>query len=172
MFSVLTKYVSGFLFVCVNWLTNLNLIPNTIPCFLVRIILLLVTWTLQPIVSVWRQSSHNFYLMRQNRHYQIFWLMCNWVGGFGFGLDIGVCHSKFSDTDWIWSLRKNFGSNPIPKFPNPFTTFVCCANLIFWARSPILFCKFPNADPVRYQPEMSIGPDVPESLFQTPLHSL
>jgi len=35
------------------------------------------------------------------------------VGGFGFGLDIGVHNLKFLDTDWIWSLWKIFGSNPI-----------------------------------------------------------
>ena len=49
--------------------------------------------------------------MRKNRHYQIIWLMCNWVSGFEFGLDIGVHNFTFSDTDWIWSLWKNFGSN-------------------------------------------------------------
>jgi len=54
--------------------------------------------------------------MRQNRYYQIFLLMCNWVGGFGFGLDIGVHDFKFSDTGWIWSLRKKLGSNPIANF--------------------------------------------------------
>ena len=60
--------------------------------------------------------------MRQNRHYQILWLMCNWVGGFWFGLDIGAHNFKFSGTDWIWSLWKNIGSNPIAKFPYPYTT--------------------------------------------------
>ena len=58
--------------------------------------------------------------MRQNRHYQIFWLMCNSVGG--FGLAIGVHNFKLSDTHWIWSLWKNLGSNPIAKFPYPYTT--------------------------------------------------
>jgi len=42
--------------------------------------------------------------------------MCNWVGGFRFGLDIGVHDFKFSDTGWIWSLRKKLGSNPIANF--------------------------------------------------------
>ena len=58
--------------------------------------------------------------MRQNRHFQIFWLMCNWVGG--CGLDIGAHNFKFLDTDWIWSLWKNFASNPIAKFPYQYTT--------------------------------------------------
>jgi len=44
------------------------------------------------------------------------------VGGFGFGLDIEVHNFKFSDTDWIWSLWKKFWSNPIAKFPYPYTT--------------------------------------------------
>jgi len=60
--------------------------------------------------------------MQQNRHYQRFWFMCKWVGGFGFGLDIGAHNFKFSDTDWIWSLWKNFESNPTAKFPYQFTT--------------------------------------------------
>ena len=42
--------------------------------------------------------------------------MCNWVGGFGFGLDIRDHNFKFSDTDCKWRLWKNFGSNPIAKF--------------------------------------------------------
>jgi len=84
--------------------------------------IMLVTWQLQPIFSNYRQNSQNFCPMRQNRHYQIFWLMCNWVCIFGFGLDIGVHNFKFLDTDWIWSLWKNFGSNPIAKFPYPYTT--------------------------------------------------
>jgi len=61
--------------------------------------------------------------MRQNRHYQIFWLiMCNCMGSFGFRLDIGAHNFKSSDTDWIWNLWKNFGSNPIAKYLYPFTT--------------------------------------------------
>jgi len=36
-------------------------------------------------------------------------------------LDIGVHNFKFSDTEGIWSLRKNFGSNPIAKFQYPYT---------------------------------------------------
>ena len=46
--------------------------------------------------------------------------MCNSVGG--FGLAIGVHNFKLSDTHWIWSLWKNLGSNPIAKFPYPYTT--------------------------------------------------
>jgi len=60
--------------------------------------------------------------MRQNRNYQMLCLVCNWVGGFRFGLEIGVHNYKFSDMDWIWSLWKNFGSNPIAKFRYPYTT--------------------------------------------------
>jgi len=37
-------------------------------------------------------------------------------------LDIGVHNFKFLYTDWIWSLRKNFGSHPTAKFPYPYTT--------------------------------------------------
>ena len=59
--------------------------------------------------------------MRQNIHNEKFWLMCNWVGGFGFGFHIGVHNFKFLETDWIWSLWKNFGCNPISKFPYPYT---------------------------------------------------
>ena len=44
-----------------------------------------------------------------------------WVGGFGFGSDIGAHNFKFSDADWIWCLSKNFGSNPIEKFPYPYS---------------------------------------------------
>jgi len=69
-----------------------------------------------------RQNSQDFCPLWQNRHYQIFWLMCNWVGGFGFGLDIWVHNFKVSDTNWIWSLWKIFGSNPIAKFPYLYTT--------------------------------------------------
>jgi len=48
--------------------------------------------------------------MRQNRHYQIFWLMCNLVGGFGFGLDIRVVTHKMRPlwggmTMCFWSSR-------------------------------------------------------------------
>jgi len=48
------------------------------------------------------------------------------MGTFGFGLDIGVHILKFSGTDWIWSLWKNFGSNPIAKFLYPCTTGGSC----------------------------------------------
>jgi len=82
--------------------------------------IILVMRPLQPIASDYRHNSHNLCLMRQNRHYQIFWLMCNWVGSFGFGLDIGAHNYKFLDMDWIWSSWKKLGSNLITKFP-------CCS---------------------------------------------
>jgi len=86
---------------------------------------ILVTWPLQLILSDQRENSQNFCPMWQKRHYQIFWLMCNWVGGLGFGLDIGAHNFEFLDMDWIWSLCKNFGSNPIAKFPYPYTPLIC-----------------------------------------------
>jgi len=44
--------------------------------------------------------------MRQNRQYQLYWLMCNCLSGLRFGLDIGVHNFIFSDMDWIWSRKK------------------------------------------------------------------
>jgi len=69
---------------------------------------LLVMWPLQWLLSDKKQNSHSFCLMRQNRQYQLYWLMCNWLSGFGFGLDIGVHNFIFSDMDWIWSRWKSF----------------------------------------------------------------
>jgi len=38
-----------------------------------------------------QQNSHiPAYPLRQNRHYQICRLLCNWESGFGFRLDIGI----------------------------------------------------------------------------------
>jgi len=42
------------------------------------------------------------------------------VGGFRFVLDIEVNNLKLLDAAWIWSFWKNFGSNPIAKFPYPY----------------------------------------------------
>jgi len=58
--------------------------------------------------------------MWKNRHYQIFSIMCNWVGSSRFGLDIGAHNFTFSDMDWIWSLWKKFESNPIATFLYPY----------------------------------------------------
>jgi len=60
--------------------------------------------------------------MRQNRQLHISQNIWYWVGGFRYGLDIGVNNLKFSYTDWMWSSWKNFGSNPIAKSPYPYTT--------------------------------------------------
>ena len=70
---------------------------------------LLVMWPLQRLLSDKRQNIHSFCLMRQNRQYQLYWLMCNWMSGFGFGLDIGVHNFIFSNMDWVWSRWKSFG---------------------------------------------------------------
>jgi len=56
-----------------------------------------------------RGKIAGFCLTRQNRKYQLYWLLCNWLSGFGFGLDIGVHNFIFSDMDWKWSRWKSFG---------------------------------------------------------------
>jgi len=48
--------------------------------------------------------------------------MCNWVGGFGFGLDIGVHNFDFRIRIGYGVYEKTFGSNSIEKFPYPYTT--------------------------------------------------
>ena len=70
---------------------------------------LLVMWPLQQLLSDKRQNSHSFCFVRQNRQYQLYWLMRNWLSGFGFGLVIGVYNFILSDMDWIRSRWKSFG---------------------------------------------------------------
>jgi len=72
-------------------------------------------WPLQRLLSDKRQNSHSLCLVTQNRQYQLYWLMCNWLSGFGFGLDIGVHHFIFSDMDWMWSRWKSFGLDQVCK---------------------------------------------------------
>jgi len=59
------------------------------------------------------------------------------VGDFGLGLDIGVYNFKFSDTDWIWSSWKIFGSNPIAKFPYPYATVGHVPTSVVWCATVV-----------------------------------
>ena len=95
---------------CVDCRLNLTFtsISNLSPCLLC-IVAYLSCDHFKRLLSDKRQNSHSFRLMRQNRQYQLYWLMCNWLSGFGFGLHIGVHNFIFSDMDWIWSRWKSFG---------------------------------------------------------------
>ena len=83
-----------------------TLILNANSCFLC---IVLVTWPLQPIVSDKRQNNHSFCHLRQTKRYQVCRLMCNWVSGFRFGLDIGVHYFYFLDMVCIWTWWNSFG---------------------------------------------------------------
>jgi len=66
-------------------------------------------WPLHQLLSDKRQNSHCFCLLGQNRQYQLYWLMCNWFCGFGFGLDIGVHNFIFSDMESMKKFRIGSG---------------------------------------------------------------
>jgi len=70
---------------------------------------LLVMWPLQQLLSDKRQNSDSFCLVKQNRRYQLYWLMCNWLSSFGFGLYIGVDNFIFLDMESIKKFRIGSG---------------------------------------------------------------
>ena len=70
---------------------------------------LLTMWPLQQLLSDKRQNIHSFSLVRQNRQYQLYWLMCNTLSSVGFGLDIGVHNFIVSDMELMKKFRIGSG---------------------------------------------------------------
>ena len=94
---------------CVNCRLNLTLtsVSNLSPCLLYIVAYLSCDHFSNFCLT--RGKIASFCLVRQNRQYQLYWLMCIWLSSFRFGLDIGVNNFIFSDMDWVWSRWKSFG---------------------------------------------------------------